>query len=88
MCTFNLSNPEDPVVASFLKVLVDNTDVLKSAVNADATEFRAWLEKINTDGIREEDVMNHFWEIDNKPVEDTLFWEEAQVDLAKMEHTD
>ena len=28
--------------------------------------------------------MNHFWEIDNKLVEDTLFWEEAQVDLSKM----
>ena len=27
--------------------------------------------------------MNHFWEIDNKPVEDTLFWEECGVNLAK-----
>ena len=30
-----------------------------------------------------EDVMNHFWEIDNKPVEDTLFWEETGIDLSK-----
>ena len=32
--------------------------------------------------------MNHFWEIDNKPVEDTLFWEEAQVNLAQMKSTE
>ena len=31
-----------------------------------------------------EDVMNHFWEIDNKLVEDTLFWEEVKVDLSKL----
>jgi hypothetical protein len=30
--------------------------------------------------------MNHFWEIDDKLVEDTLFWEEVQVDLAAMKH--
>ena len=28
--------------------------------------------------------MNHFWEIDNKLVEDTLFWEEVKVDLSKL----
>ena len=28
--------------------------------------------------------MNHFWEIDNKLVEDTLFWEEAKLDLRKI----
>ena len=28
--------------------------------------------------------MNHFWEIDNKAVEDTLFWEEAGIDLSKL----
>ncbi len=27
--------------------------------------------------------MNHFWEIDNKPVEDTLYWEEVQIDMSK-----
>ena len=32
-----------------------------------------------------EDVMNHFWELDNKPVEDTLFWEECGLDLSKIE---
>ena len=28
--------------------------------------------------------MNHFWEIDNKLVEDQLFWEEANLDLRKI----
>ena len=28
--------------------------------------------------------MNHFWELDNKPVEDTLFWEEAGISLADL----
>ena len=28
--------------------------------------------------------MNHFWELDNKMVEDTLFWEEAGVNLANI----
>ena len=32
-----------------------------------------------------EDVMNHFWEIDNKLVEDTLFWKEANLDLTKIQ---
>ena len=35
-------------------------------------------------GERREDVMNHFWEIDNKPVEDTLFWEQTGIDLSKL----
>ena len=28
--------------------------------------------------------MNRFWEQDNKPVEDVLFWEEAGIDLADI----
>ena len=39
---------------------------------------------MNEKGFRKEDVMNHFWELDNKPVEDILFWEEAGIDLAKI----
>lgn len=88
VCTFNLSNPQNPVVSNFLKVLVDGTSALEGSTKVSTEEFQTWLEKINAEGIRKEDVMNHFWEIDNKPVEDTLFWEEAQVDLAKMEPTD
>ena len=84
VCTFNLSCPENPVVNNFLKVLLDNTDALAPKHSLSLDAFRSWLENINEAGIRKEDVMNHFWEIDNKPVEDTLFWEEAKVDLSKQ----
>jgi hypothetical protein len=46
--------------------------------------LRNWLDEINAAGFTPEDVMNHFWELDNKAVEDTLFWEEAGVDLAQL----
>ena len=88
VCSFNLSDPKEPVVANFLKVLVDNTQALLAPSGMSVEAFRAWLEKTNAEGIRQEDVMNHFWEIDNKPVEDTLFWEEAKVNLAKMKNTE
>lgn len=84
VCGFNLSNPENPVVANFLKVLIDNTEALKAENGISVDEFKAFLTEENEKGIRKEDVMNHFWEIDNKPVEDTLFWEEAQINLALM----
>lgn len=84
VCTFNLSDVKNPVVANFIKVLFDNTEALYSDKEISKAELTAYLEKINAEGIRKEDVMNHFWEIDNKLVEDTLFWEEAQVDLSKM----
>ena len=86
VCSFNLSEPENPVVANFLKVLIDSTDVLTAENGISVAEFRTWLQAENDAGIRSEDVMNHFWEIDNKAVEDTLFWEEAQVNLALMEN--
>jgi len=88
VCSFNLSDPENPVTANLLKLLVDGTAGLSARSGMSAAAFRAWLEKINAEGIRKEDVMNHFWEIDNKPVEDTLFWEEAQVNLAQMKSTE
>ncbi len=87
ICTLNLKNKENPVVKNFLKVLIDNTEALYSDKQISKEEFVAWLKKTNAEGIRREDVMNHFWEIDNKLVENTLFWEEAQVDLSKMEQT-
>ena len=57
-----------------------NTD---KAVAPDA--LKAFLEAQTAAGPVKEDVMNHFWEIDNKLVEDTLFWEEANLDLTKIQ---
>ena len=84
VCGFNLSEPSTPVVANFLKILVDSTEALKPENGISVDEFKAFLIKENEKGIRKEDVMNHFWELDDKPVEDTLFWEEAQINLALM----
>ena len=48
------------------------------------TFYKDYCTAVAQRGPRKEDVMNHFWEIDNKPVEDTLFWEEAGLDLTKI----
>ncbi len=85
VCTFNLNNPQNPVTANLLKLLIDTPEIFSAESGIEGADLIAYLEKINAEGIRREDVMNHFWEIDDKLVEDTLFWEEAQVDLAKME---
>ena len=84
VCTLNVDDPADPVVQNLLAALVDHTELFidNSCMNAEA--FRGWLEKINASAFKTEDIMNHFWELDNKPVEDTLFWEEAGIDLAKL----
>ena len=39
--------------------------------------------RLTAAGVVKEDVMNHFWEIDNKPVEDKLYWEEVKIDMRK-----
>lgn len=85
VCTLRVSDPEEPVTASLLTALVDQTGALLSTEGMDAEAFQSWLEETNRQGFRREDVMNHFWELDNKPVEDTLFWEAYGIDLASLE---
>jgi len=46
--------------------------------------LKNWLSENNAAGLATEAAMNYFWELDNKPVEKILFWEEAGVDLAQM----
>ena len=81
VCTFRTDSCGKPSAASTFAALLNH-----------AAEFRA-AESIPVETLRDylaraprvvEDVMNHFWEIDNKPVEDTLFWEEAGIDLSKL----
>ena len=86
ICTLNVSNPNSPVVANLLCTLVDQPELFATDCSIEAERLHAYLEEVAAKGLRSEDVMNHFWEIDNKLVEDTLFWEEVQVDLAKMKH--
>ena len=83
--SLNLSNTEDPATANVLSLLTKHPECFDTALSVDPQIFKAWLEKINTVEFPKEDVMNHFWELDDKPVEDTLFWEEAGVDLAKIQ---
>ena len=84
VCTLNVSNPDSPVAANLLSALTDTPALLETDCSIEADNLRAYLEKVASEGLRSEDVMNHFWEIDNKLVEDTLFWEEVQVNLANM----
>jgi hypothetical protein len=75
---------KEAVKANVLKLLTDRTDLFSTDKVIDSAVLHKWLQEINAAGLPQEDVMNHFWEIDNKPVEDTLFWEEAGINLAKM----
>lgn len=83
VCTMNVTDPEDPVVSNLLALLADKPECFVSECGISLDKFRAWLEKTAEEGLQPEDVMNHFWEIDNKPVEDTLFWEEVNINMAR-----
>ena len=84
VCTFNLKDPENPVVSNFLELLMDRTDVLGAETAISAEEFKAWLDKINAAGFREEDTMNRSWQNDAEPVEKVLFWEDLNLNLAAL----
>lgn len=84
VCTFNTQNPTAPAVATVLCTLVDSVGEFAAEKAVAPETLRAWLEDVNSRPLRPEDVMNHFWELDNKLVEDKLFWEEVGVDLRKL----
>ena len=73
----------DPVADNFLAAVFAHFDELRTEEFIAPDALKAYLEKVTAAGVRKEDVMNHFWEIDNKPVEDTLYWEEVQIDMSK-----
>lgn len=81
VCTLNFNTA--PVTQNFFAALINNAGDFKSGKAIPLAELKAALEKYTAAGICKEDVMNHFWEIDNKPVEDRLFWEEVGIDLSK-----
>ena len=85
VCTLNCSDPQDPATANVLSLITNQPECFDTELSVDSDILRAWLIEINEAGFQPEDVMNHFWELDNKPVEDTLFWEEAGVDLAGLQ---
>ncbi len=85
VCTFNLDQYEtNPVVRNFLAAILDPKADFATDRAIAPEALKAYCAAVAQRGPRKEDVMNHFWEIDNKPVEDTLFWEEAGLDLTKI----
>ena len=84
VCTFAMTRLDNPAAAGFLAELFNNRDLAKTAKSIDPDKLKNYLSEETARGIRKEDTMNHFWEIDNKLVEDTLFWEEAKLDLTKI----
>ena len=81
VCTFNTERFAKPAAASFFGALLNNAGNI-TAENTISVE--ALKDYFANAPMVKEDVMNHFWEIDNKPVEDTLFWEETGINLRKI----
>ena len=73
----------DPVRDNFFAALFNNIAAFESDKEISVEDLKDYLVKSTAAGVRKEDVMNHFWEIDNKPVEDKLYWEEVQIDMRK-----
>ena len=69
-------------MANLLSALVNTPEMFKPGCKIETSQLRDWLETTMKNGLRREDVMNHFWELDDRIVEDTLFWEEVNVNLA------
>lgn len=84
VCTFNKHSCSDPAAASFFAALLNQASGLKAKAVMTTEALKEYLQNETSKGFRKEDVMNHFWELDNKPVEDTLFWEETGINLAAL----
>ena len=82
--TFNLEQFRQPAVAAYLIALLNNVGAMHDADGMPPAVLKQYLQETTRAGVIQEPVMNHFWELDNKPVEDTLFWEEAGIDLTKI----
>lgn len=81
--TFNLRQSGHPVVGAYVAALLNRARRLKPRQAVEAAALKRYLEEATRRGPLKETVMNHFWELDAKPVEDTLFWEAAGIDLTK-----
>ncbi|MBQ9501138.1 MAG: hypothetical protein IJU70_03165 [Lentisphaeria bacterium] len=82
VCTLNFNGA--PVTENFFAALVDNARLFRSERTVSVSGIAKYFSDATAAGVRKEDVMNHFWELDDKPVEDTLFWEETGIDLSKI----
>jgi len=81
VCTFNTASCGKPTAAGFFAALLDNAADFRAESAVGVAALKDYLSHAP---VVREDVMNHFWELDDKPVEDTLFWEETGIDLSKL----
>lgn len=85
VCTFHLAAAAcDPAAAAALCAVINSARAMDTPLAITPAAFKDYLRKTTGAGPLKEDTMNRFWEIDNRPVEDTLFWEEARLDLRKL----
>jgi len=82
--TFNHKRFRRPAAATYFTALINHAAQLKTDKRIVPAVLKKYLEKSTAAGVVKENVMTSFWELDNKPVEDTLFWEKAGVDLGKL----
>ncbi len=80
--TFSTKEIFSPGPANYFAALLNAVEKIEPGAGTDLETLEKYA---RTSPVIVEDVMNHFWEIDNKPVEDTLFWEETGIDLSKIE---
>ncbi|MBQ6472730.1 MAG: hypothetical protein IJJ33_12165, partial [Victivallales bacterium] len=83
VCTLNLF-AKDPCAEALAHELLSSPEQFHTECAIAPEKLQEYLASVKKRGPRREDTMNHFWEIDNKLVEDKLFWEEAQLDLRKI----
>ncbi len=79
--TFSTKNIQKPECANYFSGLLNHIDSIKTENGVNLDVFYRYATE---SPVIKEDVMNHFWEIDDKPVEDTLFWESTGIDLSKI----
>ena len=84
VCTLVLTGKDDPATNAFNAALFNNPELVKTDKNIPIEVLKNYLAAETAKGVRREDTMNHFWEIDNKLVEDAEFWREANIDLRKI----
>lgn len=80
--TFQMNN--SLISKNYHQLLAETLPSIKITESIEFDKLKSYLEQSTKAGVIKEDTMNHFWEIDNKMVEDTLFWEASGLDLSKI----
>ena len=84
VCTLRFTDPAAPPVEAVLTALLNDPEIVRTEKRISPEALKEYLKAATGRGVRREDTMNHFWEIDNKLVEDAEFWQNAEVDIRKI----